>query len=42
LEPWHGKADNILLMPELEEDKEWEVKEIQGKEIWNYNIYYLL
>jgi hypothetical protein len=28
LEPWHGKADDTLLMPELEEDKEWEVEEI--------------
>jgi hypothetical protein len=28
LEPWHGKVDNTLLIPELEEDKEWEVKEI--------------
>jgi hypothetical protein len=33
LEPWHGKADDILPMLELEEDKEWEVKEIWGKEI---------
>jgi hypothetical protein len=33
LEPWHGKADDTLPMPELEEDKEWEVEEIRGKEI---------
>jgi hypothetical protein len=29
-------------MPELEEDEEWEVEEIWGKETWEHDMYYLL
>jgi hypothetical protein len=42
LEPWYGKATETLLMPELEDEGEWEVEELQGKRVKDKEPYYLV
>jgi hypothetical protein len=42
LEPWYGKAIKTLLIPELEDKGEWEVKELQGKRVKDKEPYYLV
>jgi transposase InsO family protein len=42
LEPWYGKPNDDLPMPELADDEEWEVEEIKAKDTREGESYYLV